>query len=97
VGPTLRRTTASGFLNSAKMDLSNGGILDGWTSLRPEGGVLIVGSQNNPLNGTVRNVLSIFDSSVSTTNSASGSTGGLSFPNNCYNEVTAENARLIDV
>lgn len=90
-----RRTSGSGWALSLKIDISNGGTVDGWATYRPDGCMDLINNYNNQTGGSVRNMTCVFNSNTA------GSDGGhwpaVRFPG-AYNEQTAtfDNIVMID-
>lgn len=78
-GATLRRTTASGYINSIKMPLSNGSLIDGYYSRCLDGGIGILAGQSK-VGGKIRNMVCIYDSSLLSVNNMPCSTQGIFWP-----------------
>lgn len=97
VGPANRRSAGSGWALSLKIDISNGGLVDGWISKRPDGCVDFINNYNNPVGGVMRNVVCIGNSQ--TTDGAGGFWQIFRFPSvtpNCYYNINIENLTIID-
>lgn len=96
VGPVNRRTAASGWAVSLKTDVANGGVVDGWTSLRPDGCVDFLNNQSSPQGGVFRNIVCIG-------NSATSDGAGSAWPifrmpsAACYQNINIENLTIIDL
>lgn len=69
VGTATRRSTSSGYLNSIKCSPHNGSVIDGYTSLRPDGGWDVVTDAFSG-GGSFRNIYVRHDTSVGAGNFA---------------------------
>lgn len=78
-GSALRRPTASGFINSIKLELVNGSSIDDYLSYCVDGGLGIL-SNVAPTGGQVRNARFIIDTSVMSVDGKCAGTPGLFFP-----------------
>lgn len=93
VGIATRPTTGYGTLLSLKIEPGNNSIIDGYTSLRPDGlmDILSFGVSG----GVMRNIYGVFDSSIATSDSST--IWGIRWPSNFpYSQLALENITIID-
>lgn len=96
VGGATRRSAGSGSLLSLKISPTQNTIVDGWTSLRPDGCMDILTNVSGNAFGTIRNICGVYDSRTLTSNG--GSVWGIRFPSQTpYNFMVLENISMRDV
>lgn len=89
VGGAIRRSTASGSLLSLKIAPCKDTVVDGYTSLRPDGCADVLTNQYGNQIGNMKNIYFVYDSSVVGTNG--GNPWGFRYPSpNPYNYLTIE-------
>lgn len=78
-GSPLRRLTASGYINSIKLELANGSSIDGLYSRRADGGLGVL-SNGSTVGGTAKNMFFLIDTSITSVDGKGACTSGVFFP-----------------
>jgi len=95
VGNVIRRQTGSGWAASLKVDISNGGLVDGWISHRNDSCVDLLNNYGSLVGGVMRNIVCIGD--TSTTGSGGGTFPIFRFPSAFpYVNDVFENITIVD-
>jgi hypothetical protein len=90
-----RRSTSSGTLLSLKIEATYGTVVDGYTSLRPDGFLDLEPDTAAGTGGVIRNVFVSYNSTTPTANN--GIVWGLRFPGNSpFNNISFENWTIAD-
>jgi hypothetical protein len=90
-----RRSTSSGTLLSLKIEATYGTVVDGYTSLRPDGFLDLEPDSSAGTGGVIRNVFVSYNSTTPTANN--GIVWGLRFPGNSpFNNISFDNWTIAD-